>query len=123
MRKNNNTKQPRAQAAPIRRADGKIIGKICGETFRKIVRASKHFLHTPPAIANDLDALAQARDAGARVCEIVDRETGTTYRASIARIWEKGFSVNRGHNAQIALALNEWNRDGEPTADQMTLWG
>jgi hypothetical protein len=108
---------------PIRRADGKIIGKICGETFRKIVRASKHFLHTPPAIANDLDALAQAKERGARVCEVVDRETGHTYRASIARIWENGFSVNRGHNAQIALALNEWARDAEPTTDQMTLWG
>jgi hypothetical protein len=87
------TKHERVQGAPIRRADGRVVGEIRGDVFRKVVSASKHFLHTPPAIANDLDVLTQARDAGARVVEIFDRESGRTYRASIARIWEKGFGV------------------------------
>jgi hypothetical protein len=116
-------KNERGCQVPIRRADGKVIGKICGETFRKVVRASKHFLHTPClAIANDLDVLASAKDAGARVCEIVDRESKHTYRATIEKIWQRGFHVDRNHGAQIALALSEWNRDGEPTADQQKLF-
>jgi hypothetical protein len=122
-RRAHSTRNERGCQVPIRRADGKVIGKICGETFRKVVRASKHFLHTPClAIANDLDVLASAKDAGARVCEIVDRESKHTYRATIEKIWQRGFHVDRNHGAQIALALSEWNRDGEPTADQQKLF-
>jgi len=113
----------KSQIAKIRRAGGKIVGEIRGEVFRKVISARKHFLHVPEAIANDLDVLATARERGARVCEILDRDTGHTYRASIARIWKKGFPVNRGFGEQIALALAEWNQDGETNADQMTLWG
>jgi hypothetical protein len=124
MRKYSTPKQPRAQVVKIRRADGRTVGEVANGVFRKEVSASKHFLRIPEAIASDLDALAQARDAGARVVEIFDREGGRTYRASIVRIFEKGFPVNRGHGEQIALALSEWNRGvKEPIADQLPLFG
>ncbi|MBI3741031.1 MAG: hypothetical protein HY257_04665 [Chloroflexi bacterium] len=56
----------------------------------------------------------QAKEQGAQIAEVIDRESGKTYRATIARIWKNGFSVNRGHGAQMALALTEWNHDDEP---------
>ena len=118
-----NMNRTRAQAVKIARADGRIIGEVRGDVFRKVVSASKHFLRVPDAIANDLAVLAQARDAGARVVEVTDRESGRTYRASFDRIWEKGFAVNCGFGEQIALVLSEWICDGAPTAEQMPLWG
>ena len=122
MRDNNTPKRRKNQGVKIRRADGRIVGEIVNGVFSKSIDASKHFLRVPPAIANDLDVLAQAKERGARVCEITDRETGTTYRATIEKIWRRGFHVERGHGAQIALALSEWARDGEPTADQAKLF-
>ncbi len=112
----------KSQIEKVRRADGKVVGEIRGEVFYKRLRASKHFLFTPLAIANDLDVLAQAKERGARIVEIFDRESKHTYRASIARIWDKGFAVSRGHGEQIALVLKEWTRDDETTADQAKLF-
>lgn len=107
MRNKHNTDREREQ---IYRGDGRMIGGIVGDVFRKHVDASKHFLRRPPAIAFDREVLTQARAEGAQIAEVIDREGGQTYRAPIARIFGKGFSVNRGSGAQIALALNDWNR-------------
>ncbi len=117
MRTKITTKRERAQ---VYRGDGREIGGITGDVFHKTVRASKHFLHTPPAIAFDLDVIAEAKAQGARIAEVIDAESGRVYRATIARIWQHGFHVDRGHGAQIAL--DQWNRDGEPTADQLRLF-
>ena len=120
MQANHTTNRERAQ---VYRGDGRMIGGLVGNVFRKHVDASKHFLRQPPAIAFDLSTLADAKEQGAELVEVVDRESGKTYRATVARIWKRGFSVNRGAGAQIALALNEWNRDAEPDAVQLSLWG
>jgi hypothetical protein len=114
---------PERERAQVYRRDHKMVGGITGDVFHKTVQASKHFLHTPPAIAFDLDVIAQAREQGARIAEVRDSESGRVYRAEIARIWSKGFPVNRGHGEQIALALNEWNRGDEPTVNQLPLFG
>jgi hypothetical protein len=121
MQRNHNTKRDAAQAVKIRRADGKVIGLVVNGVFKKTVKASKHFLHTPPAIAFDLCAIADAKANGATVAEVTDAETGAVYRATIARIWQRGFHVDRKHGNQIALLINEWNRGDEVTADQLTL--
>ena len=123
MRRNNTPRRGETQAVKIARADGKTVGLVVNGIFKKTVKASKHFLRVPEAIANDLDVLAQAKDAGAWLVEVTDRETGKVYRASLARIWARGFHVERGHGAQIALVLSEWNKDGETIADQLPLWG
>jgi hypothetical protein len=95
----------------IRRPDGKIVGEVDGNVFKKVVSASVHFLREPPSIANDLDVLNQAKQAGATMCEIIDRETGKKYVASMNRIWKDGIAINRGHGEQLALLLDQWNKD------------
>ena len=123
MRTNHTTNDERAQ---VHRDDGKVIGGLVGNVFRKHVDASRHFLRKPyPAIAFDLDTLAQAKEQGARFVEVIDRESGKTYRASLERVWSKGFPVNRNHGEQIALALGEWNQgDDELPAEQLSFeWG
>ncbi|MBM3130961.1 MAG: hypothetical protein FJ009_20325 [Chloroflexi bacterium] len=114
----------KAERAQVRRKDGREIGGITGDVFHKTVQASKHFLHTPPAIAFDLDVIAQAKANGARFVEVLDSETGRVFRATIDRVWKRGFTFERKHGRQIGLALDQWNRDAEPPiADQLTLWG
>jgi hypothetical protein len=122
MRKHSTPKRDAAQAVKIRRTDGKTIGLVVNGVFKKTARASKHFLRVPEAIAFDLSTLADAKEHGARVVEVTDAESGKTYRATIARVWAKGFHVERGHGAQIALVLAEWNKDSELIADQLTLF-
>lgn len=99
-----------------------IVGEVRGDTFYKRLRASAHFLNVPPAIAFDVSSLNDAERAGARFVQITDAESGRVYRQSIAAIRAKGFRVARGHGEQVALALNEWAREGEPLGEQMTLW-
>jgi hypothetical protein len=106
---------------PIR-ANQKIVGEVRGATFYKNLVASKHFLRVPRAIAFDVSTLDDAERAGARFVEITDTESGRVYRSSIATIRAKGFRVARGFGEQIALAMDEWTRDGEPLGEQMTLW-
>jgi hypothetical protein len=96
-----------------------IVGEVRGDTFYKRLRASAHFLNVPPAIAFDVSTLDDAERAGARFVEITDTESGRVYRSSIATIRAKGFRVARGFGEQIALAMDEWTRDGEPLATQL----
>ncbi|OQY87265.1 MAG: hypothetical protein B6D41_11825 [Chloroflexi bacterium UTCFX4] len=103
---------------PIR-ANSKIIGEVCGETFYKNVLGSKHFLRVPRAIAFDVSSLNDAENADARFVQVTDAETSRVYRASIATIRAKGFRVARGFGEQIALALEFWNRDAEPLVTQL----
>ncbi|WP_376793085.1 hypothetical protein [Thermoflexus sp.] len=90
------------------KVNGRPVGEVRDGVFRKHVRASVHMLRRPPAWALDVESLADAERLGARVVEIVDVETGFRYRASVARIREKGFELDRGHGRQIALELEEW---------------
>jgi hypothetical protein len=94
---------------PIR-VNNRRVGVVDGDVFRKKVHGSKHQLWRPPAWAADIDNLHAAREAGARHIEIVDMDTGSVYRTSIARMLADGFPVNRGYGAQVALALPLWDR-------------
>ena len=87
----------------------KPIGFVAGETFHKTVSAHRHFLRTPRAIALDLGSLEQAERAGARFVCIHDSDSGNLYRASCKLIRERGFGVNRGFGAQVALQISDWN--------------
>jgi hypothetical protein len=99
----------------------KPIGFVAGETFHKTVSAHRHFLRTPRAIALDLGSLEQAERAGARFVLIHDSDSGNLYRASCGLIRERGFSVNRGFGAQVALQISEWNSPAD-TGLQLTLF-
>lgn len=65
-------------------------------------------LRRPRAWACDRDALDQARAAGASTVEVLDRDTGATYRADLADFYRRGVTVNRGHGVQLALPLAYW---------------
>ena len=92
------------------------IGYVAGGVFHKSIVGSKPLLRSPRAIAFDRSTLADAERAGAVAAHVVDDETRTVYRASIADIWTHGFSVNRGFGDQIALALSRWSVNGRPVA-------
>jgi hypothetical protein len=86
-------------------AGGKVVGKVEGITFHKSLKASRHFLKIPPAIAFDASTLEDAEKAGAVKVQVTDQETGTIYKTTIAQIRDYGFRVNRGFGDQIALPL------------------
>ena len=109
MRTNHTTNDERAQVF----CNGRVVGGIVVNTFRKHLCGSQHFLRKPPSIAFDVSTLQDAERAGAVNVLVIDDETGTEYRASIARIWERGFDVGAraGTSKQVGLLLADFNCD------------
>ena len=107
------------------RVDHHIVGKVRGNIFHKTVYASRHFLRTPPAIALDIGSLDQAERGGAIGVHVLDLESGTIYKASIAHIRRVGFEIDQGFGRQIALALKGWtiSRCGEIPAYNSSFGG
>ena len=97
---------------------GQVIGCVVGNTLHKGVQGSKHFLHTPPAIALDAKAVQQAQDMGVDVVDVVDTETKILYSTTIDILWKRGIRINRGHSKQIALPFKWWTEDN-PAQIQM----
>lgn len=100
---------------PIRSEDGKVIGEVVGDTFRKSVVGSKHFLQNPPAIACDVYSLQEAQKVGAYWLVVRDAESGKTYTVSIGKLLLYGFKVERGFGSQKALLMKEWITGGMAT--------
>lgn len=92
---------------------GKPIGHVVGDEFRKTVRGSVHFLRRPRAIAFDTSTLQDAEQYGASIVVVQDAETGKVYRASLGTVRQHGFTLDRGHNQQIALPLERWSTTGD----------
>ena len=108
-----NPDQRQLNSTPIYRADGVTgSGRVEGETFYKSARSTVHLLRRPRAWACDLDALDQARAAGADWVELYDRDTGATYRAQLVEFYRRGVRVDRGHGLQLALPLTCWEVTG-----------
>lgn len=108
-----NKSKSKSNHVPIYRADGRaIVGRVEGDTFHKSARSSLHMLRRPRAWAADLDALDQARAAGATRVEVKDLDTGKVYAADLADFYRRGVTVNRGHGAQLALPLACWQVAG-----------
>jgi len=111
------TKPLGRQSTPIYRADGRaVVGRVEGGTFYKRARSTVHLLRRPRAWACDVDALDQARAAGAEWVEVHDLDTGTRYRAALADFYRRGLRVDRGHGAQLALPLAAWEIVGRATS-------
>ncbi len=96
------------------RVKGWTVGQVIGEDFVKDI-TNRHMLTTPPAIANDIQALRDAERAGALYCVFTNINTGIIYRASIANIWEMGKRIDFGYGSQQALALSHWLQSVDPT--------
>ena len=105
-------------------AAGKAVGAVCDGVFVKRVQGSRHFLQKPPAICLDLQSLADAQKAGARLVKVIDTDTRKTYSADIATIRKHSQKLDRGHGQQLALALGRWACDDpKVTHKQLTLFG
>jgi hypothetical protein len=100
----------------------RVVGKVKGDVFIKSVKASKHFLHFPPAIAFDVDSLRQAGEAGEHSVRVIDTESRRVYLSPISTIWAKGIEVDRGYGRQIALPLEFWSRGDRQSTKQLHLW-
>lgn len=92
---------------------GRTVGQVIGADYVKDI-TNRHMLTTPPAIANDLQALHDAERAGAVYCVFTNTDTGIIYRAPIAKIWDIGKRFNFGWNEQIMLTLSNWQQTRPP---------
>lgn len=110
-------KKAHPNSTPIYRADGRaVVGRVEGDTFHKTARSTVHMLRQPRAWACDVDALDQARAAGATRVAIFDEDTGRRYAADLADFYRHGVKVDRGHGAQLALPLVYWDVTGGRSA-------
>ncbi len=92
------------------RLAGHKVAELHGAVLRKQVRGSSHLLHKPRrAWAIDATVLVDAEQRGATTVEVLDTETGTVYRAGIAKFHTCGFTVDRGWGEQRGLALEHWS--------------
>jgi hypothetical protein len=96
------------------KVNGRTVGQVIDGVFVKDVSSSKHFLHSPEAIAYTIDTLHAAQRAGAEFVEVLDTDTGIRYRASIAKIWDMGKKFNYGWGDQIYLTLQNWLQTVDP---------
>jgi hypothetical protein len=102
-------------------ANGKVIGKVQGDTFYKTIK-NKHVLRKPPAIANDIGALEDAAKAGAQRVRITNKDSGITYTTTIEQILNEGKRFNRGFGEQVFLPIGEWQASGANIAVQYELF-
>ncbi len=95
----------------------RTVGQVIGDTFVKDI-SNRHMLTTPPAIANNIQALHDAERAGALYCVFTNTDTGIIYRAPIAKIWDMGKPFNFGWGDQIYLTLPNWTQTRDPEFSQ-----
>ena len=105
----------------VRRADGRVVGELRGDTLRKHVKAT-HMLHTPRGWAWDSEIIAQAQRMGATRTELVG-EDGTKYLAPLSDFWEHGVPLSRGYGKQVCLPLAYWQVVKPGDARQLALFG
>ena len=98
----------------------RTVGQVIDGVFVKDVSSSKHFLHTPEAIAYTIDTLHAAQRAGAEFCQVLDTDTGIIFKASIAKIWGMGKKFNYGWGDQIYLTVQNWNQTIDPAYSEPT---
>lgn len=101
---------------------GVVVGFVEGDTFYKSINSQDHILHTPPAIAFAETSLDDAADVGAIWVQVFVKDKNKVYTASIKRIWEDGFAIERaGFEKQRALPLTKFI-DGTVKAEQLAFW-
>ena len=100
-----------------------VVGRVEAGVFHKSVSGSKHFLQKPPGIAFDVSSLNDAGKAGAVHVEVYDKETRTTYRATLAHVLEHGRTFNRGYGEQIVLTFEGWTKRTKGAPSQPGLFG
>lgn len=91
----------------------RVVGEVVDGTFKKSIYASRHLLRRPPAICLSVESLNQAEQAGAKVIEVNDKESGLVYSCTVTHFRQYAFDLQRGgYEAQKALPLSYWNVSG-----------
>lgn len=106
----------------IKMEDGKVIGRLEGDTFIKPVVGSKHRLRTPPAWAIDATAFDEQIKPSAKKIVVLDKETGMKYHASVQTFDKLKGELDRGFGKQYFLLLNHWQVEDDGNR-QLSLWG
>lgn len=90
--------------------DGRVVGEVVGEVFKKNISGSRHILHKPRAIALSVESLTQAEKVGAHEIQITDKESGDLYACPFDRFKEYAFPIQRGgFEPQMALTLDRFD--------------
>jgi len=89
----------------------KVIGFIHDKKFIKIVRKSKHFLHTPPAIGIDQEVFQRTIVDQCDNIFVLDREGKDVYSTSVENFLKHAIYLNRGFGGQLALPMHLWGRN------------
>lgn len=94
--------------------DGKVIGKIAGDTFERRARSSRQMLKKPRGWAFDVRVLKEMGSIG--ICHIIvfDIEANSTYRTTLKTFKLHGKPFNYGRGDQVCLPLDYWSIDGNP---------
>lgn len=114
-----NTKRRHVILGTVIKVKGRTVGQVYNGEFVKDI-TNRHMLTTPPAIANDIQALHDAERAGAEYCVFTNTDSGIVYRAAIAKIYDMGKRVNYGWGEQVALLLPNWTQTRDPQATSQT---
>lgn len=91
------------------RHNGRVVGRMDGKTFVRVVDPARHMLQRPAGWAHDDALLERLERAGCIAVRIEDRNGGGAWFAPLEVIRSKGFPVTRqGWPAQTGLVLAEW---------------
>lgn len=118
LQRNSKTRKHKILGRVIK-VKGRVIGQVIHNVFVKDIK-NKHMLTNPPAIANDIQVLHDAQNAGAEYCEFTNTENGIVYRAAISKIWDMGKHINFGYGEQIMLTLQNWTQTRDPKHEDQT---
>ncbi len=98
---------------PVTDQQGRVIGRIVGREYRKLVSRPDQMLHAPPGFA--FDAWAMDRLVLPRVERLVVdcRVDGRRYWVDVESFRRYRMVINRGAGLQYALPLNYWQVTGK----------
>jgi hypothetical protein len=88
--------------------NNKVIGEYDGETFKKKVKRSIHFMRNFGAWGVDKSVIEDIKDC--KSIEIYDTESKTTFKVPYKVFLDKGFAKNFGYGMQIFLPEKYWEK-------------
>lgn len=117
-------------------AQGRILGRVYGHTYKRTLTDGQ-ILRKPPAIAISQDVVDKLAAMGVVDLIMTNRDTGVTYKTTLAHFQEAGFPLDRGYGKQVALPLYGWVTTStitkqlepvyieaaKPEAEQLSLFG
>jgi len=87
---------------------GRVVGVVDGGVFKRTLKPS-HFLHSPPAIAIDVDVLAQLDRLKVDVLQFTNAESEEVHATTLTTFFDKSFPLDRGFGRQRAMRLSEFH--------------